>query len=56
MSNFSKFKTNSFCVVGRHYSVNNNIRWVVSAKGNEMLKENCTKCRRNKSMTYLMQQ
>ena len=51
MSNFSKFKTNSYCVGGRHYSGTNNIRGVVSAKGTKMLNGNCTKCRRNKSMT-----
>ena len=50
MSNFSKFKTNSYCVGGRHYSGTNNIRGVVSAKGTKMLKGNCVKCRRNKSM------
>ena len=55
MSNFSKFKTNSYCVGGRSYSGTNNIRGVVKAKGTKMLKGNCTKwvsdhaslCRRN---------
>ena len=32
MSNFGKLKTNSYCVGGRHYSGNNNIRGVVTAK------------------------
>ena len=51
MSSFNKFKTNSYCVGGRHYSGTNNIRGVVSAKGTKMLKGNCIKCKRNKSMT-----
>ena len=52
MSNSSRFKTNSYCVVGgRHYSGTNNIRGVVTAKGTKMLKGNCNKCKRNNSMT-----
>ena len=51
MSSFNKFKTNSYCVGGRHYSGTNNIRGDVIAKGTKMLKRNCVKCRRNKSMT-----
>ena len=46
-----KSKTNSYCVGGRHYSGTNNIRGVVSARGTKMLKCNCVKCKRNKSMT-----
>ena len=33
MSLLNKFKTNSYCVGGRHYSGTNNIRGFVSAKG-----------------------
>ena len=51
MSLLNKFKTNSYCVGGRHYSGTNNIRGVISAKGTKMLKGNCVKCIRNKSMT-----
>ena len=51
MSLLNKFKTNSYCVGGRHYSGTNNIRGVISAKGTKMLKGNCVKCNRNKSMT-----
>ena len=51
MSNFNKFKTNSYCVVDRHYSGTNNIRGVVSAKGTKILKGNHVKCKRSKSMT-----
>ena len=51
MSLLNKFKTNSNCVGGRHYSGTNNIRGVISAKGTKMLKGNCVKCNRNKSMT-----
>ena len=50
MSNFNKFKTNSYCVGGRHYSRTNNIRGVVTSKGTKMLKGNCTKCK-NKPTT-----
>ena len=51
MSNFSKFKTNSYGVDGRHHCGTNNVRGVVTAKGTKMLKVNCVKCRRNESMT-----
>ena len=51
MSNFNKFKTNSYCVGGRHYSGTNNIRGVVTAKGTKILKRNCVNCKRNNSMT-----
>ena len=51
MSSFNKFKTNSHCVGGRHYSGNNNIRGVISTKGTEILKANCINFKRNKSMT-----
>ena len=51
MSLLNKFKTNSYCVGGRHYSGTNNIRGVISAKGTKMLKGNCVKCKRKKSMT-----
>ena len=51
MSLLNNFKTNSYCVGGRHYSGTNNIRGVISAKGTKMLKGNCVKCNRNKSMT-----
>ena len=51
MSLLNKFKTNSYCVGGRHYSGTNNITGLVSAKGTKMLKDNFVKCRKNKSMT-----
>ena len=51
LSLLQKFKTNSHCVGGRHYSGTNNIRGVVSTKGTKKLKVNCTKCKKNKSMT-----
>ena len=51
LSLLNKFKTNSYCVGGRHYSGTNNIRGFVSTKGTKMLKGNCVKCMRNKSMT-----
>ena len=53
MSLLEKFKTNSYCVGGRHYSSTNNIRGFISSKGTKMLKGNCVKCKRNKSMTVI---
>ena len=49
MSRLQKFKTNSYCVGGRHYSGTKNIRGFITSKGTKMLKGN--KCKRNKSMT-----
>ena len=46
MSNFNKFKTNSFFVGGRH-----NKRGFTPSKGTKMSNCNCVKCKRNKSMT-----
>ena len=51
MSLLIKFKTNSYCVCGRHYSGFNNISGAITSKGTKMLRGSCTKCRRNKSMT-----
>ena len=51
MSLLNKFKTNSYCVGGRHYSGTVNIRGAITSKGTKMLKGNCVLCRRNKSMT-----
>ena len=51
MSSFTKFKTNSYCCGGRHYSGTKIIIGVVSAKGTKVLKGNCNKCKTNKSMT-----
>ena len=51
MSLLIKFKTNSYCVGGRHYNGTNNIRGAITPKGTKMLRGSCTKCRRNKSMT-----
>ena len=51
MSNFNKFKINSYCVGGRHYCGTNNIRGVVTAKGTKMVKGFCAMCRRNNSKT-----
>ena len=51
MSILNKFKTNSYCVGGGHYSGTVNIRGAITSKGTKMLKDNCVLCRRNKSMT-----
>ena len=51
MSILNKFKTNSYCVGGRHYSGTVTIRGAITSKGTKMLKGNCVLCRRNKSMT-----
>ena len=48
MSLLNKFKTNSYCVGGRHYSGTVNIRGAITSKGTKMLKGNCVACRRNK--------
>ena len=51
MSLLQKFKTNSYCVGGRHYSSTYNIRSFMTSKGTKMSTGNCVKCKRNKSMT-----
>ena len=51
MSLLSKFKTNSYCVGGRHYSGTINIRGAITSEGIKMLTGNCVKCKRNNSMT-----
>ena len=51
MSLLDKFKTNSYCVGGRHYSGINNIRGFITSKGTRIVKGNCVICRRKKSMT-----
>ena len=51
MSLLNKFKTNSFCVGGRHYSGTNNICGAITSKVTKMLRGSCTKCRGNKSTT-----
>ena len=51
MSLLNKFKTNSYCVGRRHYSGTNNIRGAIASKSTKMLKGNCVKCKRNKSLT-----
>ena len=50
MSNFNKFKTNSYCAGGTHYTVTNNIRGFITSKGTQMIKSKCVKYKRNKSM------
>ena len=51
MSLFNTFKTNSYCVGGRHYSGTNNISGAITSKSTKMLRGSCNKCRRKKSMT-----
>ena len=53
MSLLEKFKTNSYCVGGRHYSGTNIIRGFITSKGTKTLKGNCVKCKRNKSRTVI---
>ena len=50
MSNFSKFKTNSYCVGGTHYSDTNKIRGVIISKETKMLIGSCSKCKIKNSM------
>ena len=51
MGFLNKFKINSYCVGGRHYSGTVNIRGAITSERSKMLKVNCVLCRRNKSMT-----
>ena len=51
MSNFTKFKTNSYYVGGRHYGGDNNIRGVITAKGIKTLIGYRALTRKNMSMT-----
>ena len=51
MSNFSEFKTNSYCVGGRYYSCTINIQGAITSKGTMMLKGSCTMSRRINSLT-----
>ena len=53
MSLLENFKTNSYCVGGRHYSGTKNIRGFITSKGSKTLKGNCVKCKRNKTMTVI---
>ena len=43
MSLLNKFKTNSYCIGGRHYSGTNNIRGFITLKGTKTLKGNCVR-------------
>ena len=51
MSLLQKFKHISYCNGGRKYSGTNNMRGFITAKETKMLKSDCTKCKRNKSIT-----
>ena len=51
MSLLQKFKTNSYCVGGINYSGTNNISGAITSKGTKILRGDCVKCKRNKSMT-----
>ena len=45
MSLLQKFKTNSYCVGGRHYNGTKNKRGFLKARGTKMLKGNWVKCK-----------
>ena len=51
MSLLNKFKTDSYCVGGIHFSGTINIRGAIISKGTKMLRGKCVKFKRNKSMT-----
>ena len=51
MSLIQKCQTNSYCVCSRHYSGTNFIGAYFTTSGTKILKGNCNKCKRNKSMT-----
>ena len=48
---FNKFKTDSYCVGGRHRSATKNIYGDITSKGSKVLIGNCLVCNRKKSMT-----
>ena len=48
---FQKFKTDSYCIGGRHRSATKNIYGDVTKKGSKVLIGFCSKCQRKKSMT-----
>ena len=48
---FNKFKTDSYCVGGRHRSATKNIYGDITSKGSKVLIGYCSVCNRKKSMT-----
>ena len=48
---FKKFKTDSYCVGGRHRSATKNIYGDITSKGSKVLIGYCSVCNRKKSMT-----
>ena len=48
---FQKFKTDSFCVGGRHQSARVKIHGDITSKGSKVLIAYCSVCNRKKSMT-----
>ena len=48
---FYKFKSDSYCVVGRHRSATVKIYGDMTSKGSKVLIAFCAKCNRKKSMT-----
>ena len=52
---FSKFKSNSYCVGGKHYSATTNIRGDITQNKKtgapvKLLRSTCSTCKRNKSL------
>ena len=47
---FNKFKSDSYCVGGRHKSATKNIHGDITSKGSKVLFGYCSICNRNKSM------
>ena len=52
---FSKFKNNSYCVGGKHYSATTNIRGDITQNKKtgapvKLLRRTCSTCKRNKSL------
>ena len=48
---FQKFKTDSYCVGGRHRFATTKIYGNITSKGNKVLIGYCSKCQKKKSMT-----
>ena len=51
MSSFQNFKSDSYCVGGRHRSSTKNIYGDIPSKGSKVLLGYCSICKRKKSMT-----
>ena len=49
--NFQQFKSDRYCVGGRHKSATKNLDGDITSKGSKVLISSCSICNRKKSMT-----